>query len=93
MATMAVNVRFQPTPNPNAGKFVADRRVVEGKDSRSYFSASQAADDPVATAVFALDGVVNVFMADDFVTVTKRPDIDWSSLRGKVETAIARALA
>lgn len=90
---MSAMVRFQPTPNPNAGKFVVDRRVVEGKGSKSFFSAQQAQDDPIAAAIFGLEGVASVFMADDFVTVTKNADADWSALRPAVEAAIARALA
>jgi len=39
---MPVNVRFQPTPNPNAGKFTVDRAVVEGTASKSFYGAAQA---------------------------------------------------
>lgn len=89
----AVSVRFQPTPNPNAGKFVADRRLVEGGASRSFATAAQAEDDPVARAIFALPGVVSVFMADDFVTVIKTPAASWSELVPRVQEAVERALA
>jgi len=77
-------VRFQPTPNPNAGKFVAGRTIVEGKSSKSFHTAEQAAADPVASALFGLDGVSSVFMVEDFVTVTKQPDADWSELIPRV---------
>jgi len=73
-------VRFQQTPNPNAGKFVADRRVVEGKASKSFFDAAHAAADPIASALFELPGVASVFMVEDFVTVTKSPSTDWNVL-------------
>jgi hypothetical protein len=82
----------QPTPNPNAMKFVADRRLVEGRDSKSYYNAAQAEADPVAAAVFALDGVQSVFMADDFLTVTREPDADWGDLSPRVIAAIEQAL-
>jgi hypothetical protein len=86
-------VRFQPTPNPNAGKFTADRPVVAGKASKSYYSAAQATDDPVGRALFALPGVQSLFMVDDFVTVTKTPEADWGALIPRVEEAIAEAMA
>jgi len=73
-------VRFQQTPNPNAVKFVADRRVVEGKSSKSFFNAAQAASDPIGAALFELPGVASVFMVEDFVTVTKSPSADWNAL-------------
>src|SRR5690606_7150379 len=59
VAVAEVNVRFQPTPNPNAGKFVTDREVVPGGKSRSYHSREEAAGDPLAAALMAIEGVDN----------------------------------
>lgn len=87
-----VQVRFQPTPNPNAGKFVLDREVVAGGRSRSFFSAEEAKGDAVAEALMALAGVANLFMVEDFITVTKRPEADWDELIPRVERAIRGAL-
>lgn len=86
-------VRFQPTPNPNAGKFIATRPIVEGKASRSFYNAEQAAADPVADALFGVDGVASIFMVEDFVTVTKRPDADWSELIPQVIETMERVLS
>jgi NFU1 iron-sulfur cluster scaffold homolog, mitochondrial len=88
-----MDVRFQPTPNPNAGKFVVGRTIVEGKASRSFYNAEQAASDPVAAALFELDGVVSIFMVEDFVTVTKQPSADWSDLIPQVSETLERTLA
>lgn len=85
-------VRQQPTPNPDAMKFTADQRLVEGRESRSFYNAAQAESDPVAGAVFALHGVANVFMADDFLTVTRVPGADWGVLAPQVIAAIEKAL-
>lgn len=90
---MASTVRFQPTPNPNAGKFVVDRPVVEDDRPRSYDSAAEAAGDAVAQALFGLGPVTNVFMVEDFITVTKVPDADWESLIPRVEEAIRTHLS
>jgi hypothetical protein len=85
-------IRFQHTPNPNAGKFTADRPVVPGKASKSYYSAAQAAADPLAAELFALAGVASLFMVEDFVTVTKEPDADWQLLAPRVIETMQRAL-
>jgi NFU1 iron-sulfur cluster scaffold homolog, mitochondrial len=85
-------VRFQATPNPNAGKFVVGRPVVEGKASKSYYSADQAAADPVASALFGIDGVASLFMVEDFVTVMKAAEADWSVLVPAVIAAIELAM-
>jgi len=86
-------VTFNPTPNPNAGKFTVGRTIVDGKASRSFYTAEQAAADPVAAALFELDGVASIFMVEDFVTVTKQPDADWSDLIPRVTDTIERALS
>jgi len=84
-------VRFSPTPNPNAGKFVLEgERVVEGS-GRSYASADAAAENPLAAALFGIEGVVGVFMVADFVTVTKVADADWGTLTPRVMETIRQA--
>jgi hypothetical protein len=81
-------IRFQPTPNPNAGKFIVNRKVVEGTSSKSFFNADDAADHPLAAALFELEGVASVFMVDDFVTITKTPDADWNALIPLVQSVM-----
>lgn len=88
---MSNDIRVQQTPNPNAMKYVLPRRVVEGSGSRSFYSATQAEADPLAAAVFAVAGVASVFMADDFVTVTKQPHASWDAITPAVVQALAQA--
>jgi hypothetical protein len=85
------SIRFQPTPNPNAGKFIADRKVVEGTSSKSFYNVDDAADHPLAAALFELEGVASLFMVDDFVTVTKSADADWNTLIPKVQAVMEQA--
>lgn len=87
-----LNVEFQQTPNPNAGKFVVSQQVAPVGTSRSYYDRDEAREDPVARAVMALEGVRSVFMVDDFVTVTKTPAARWDALAPKVEEAIREHL-
>ena len=86
------NVRFSPTPNPNAGKFTLDRKVLEGNASRSFYNADDAADHALAAALFEVEGVASVFMVDDFVTVTKTTDSAWESLIPQVRAVIEQVL-
>jgi Scaffold protein Nfu/NifU N terminal len=88
-----MDVRFQATPNPNAGKFIVGQPMVEGNASKSYYSAEQAATNAVAAALFELEGVASVFMVEDFVTVTKRPQTQWSILAPNVIVAIEAAMS
>lgn len=85
-------VRFQPTPNPNAGKFTLNRRTVEGSASKSFYSPEDAAGHELGAALFELDGVVSLFLVDDFVTVTKTPAARWDELVPAVQSVIERVL-
>ena len=75
---MTPRIQFQPTPNPNAGKFVVGRNVTPAGTSRSYFSPEEAAGDALARDLMALAGVRSIFMVGDFVTISKTAAADWA---------------
>ena len=56
-----VSVDIQPTPNPNAMKFNLSVKVLE-EGSKSYTSKEAAAESPLASRIFELEGVTSVFM-------------------------------
>ena len=74
-----IDVTPEATPNPNAVKFTLDRPVVEGR-SQTFRAGSHPAESPLGARLFALDGVTNVFMVSNFVSVTKEDDADWNEL-------------
>ena len=88
-----INVRFQPTPNPNAGKFTVNRTVVDGNASKSFYNAEDASANALGSALFEVEGVASVFMVADFVTVTKTGDADWEKLVPEIQSVIERVLA
>ncbi len=85
-----MSIQVQQTPNPNARKFILPgHRFAQ---SRNFSSAESAAADPVARRLFGLEGVYNVLMAQDFVTVNKRPDVAWEALEAAVIALLAGSL-
>jgi len=74
---------IQPTPNPNAFKFVVDGPLAAG-DSRHYGDAQAAAADPLATAMFGVDGVETLFFCDNFATVTMTAQADWRTVADQI---------
>lgn len=85
----AVFILTEHTPNPDALKFVPHVALTCGA---SRWCAS-AADAPLAARLFVLAGVGRVFIAPEFVTVTRAPDGPaWSDLRYAVIAAIAEFL-
>jgi hypothetical protein len=84
-------VKFQETPNPQAGKFSVGRTLVEGR-GRTFDSAGEASANPIAARLLAEPGVDSVFIVADFVTVTKSPDADWADLAPRVQKALREVL-
>jgi len=83
---------IEPTPNPNAMKFVLKDPLTWGV-SRSYASAEEAKDDPLAAALFDIEHVSNVFYVDHWITVTQDGKADWQELKRQLAVPIREAPA
>ena len=70
---------IEETPNPNAVKFIL-REPVSNGTAKSFGSASQAEQDPLAKSLFDVGHVVSVFYMDRMVTVEKDDEGDWDEL-------------
>ena len=79
-------IRFESTPNPNAVKCVLDRPITDRP--KSFLSADTAAGQPLAEPFFALDGVRNVLMNGDWVSVNKLDDVAWTTLKPKIRRVL-----
>lgn len=84
-------IEYTATPNPNAVKFTLQKQVVE-KGSRSYSSRFEALDDPFVCAVFEIPGVQNLFLMNDFITITKDPAAAWEDILPAAAAAIREHL-
>ena len=80
-------IQTEATPNPATLKFLPGRPVL-GRGSLQYASAAEAVSSPLAERLFTLPGVTGVYLGDDFVTVTKSGDEEWSVLKSIVMAAI-----
>jgi Fe-S cluster biogenesis protein NfuA len=78
------------TPNPNARKFILREPLTYGV-SKSYESAEQAAADPLASALFAIPHVTNVFYVDYWITVTQDGKAHWPELLRQLAVPIREA--
>ncbi len=68
------------TPNPHALKFILNQKLLN-YETRQYADKESAKDDPFATGIFELDGVVSVFYMDKFVTIEKSADANWVQIQ------------
>ena len=80
-------IQTEQTPNPATLKFLPGRAVM-ASGTADFPTAETAARSPLASALFAVDGVRGVFFGGDFVTVTKAEDRDWQFLKPSILAAI-----
>src|SRR5690606_10855762 len=75
-ANMIISIYTEMTPNPETMKFVANKLLYPGK-SIDFPEEKDASPSPLAQALFAFPFVKGVFIASNFVTLTKTPDTEW----------------
>lgn len=82
-----MNIIIQPTPNPNALKFIVEKDVIsEGKAS---FKTPQSCQNvPLAAALFDLRGVDQIHFFQKVITLSKFSFEEWDTLEPAVKTCI-----
>jgi Fe-S cluster biogenesis protein NfuA len=80
-------VNIEPTPNPDALKFIVQRPILRS-GTRSFRDFGAAVGDPLGSKIFALGKVTSVFYMDRFVTVNKEPGAEWTGLIDPICEAI-----
>lgn len=79
---------IQPTPNPNAFKFLVDRPLLRPGQSLSYGRPEEARSDVLAQGLFAIPGVETVFLCENFVTVSMTAAADWRAVAEQVTSLL-----
>lgn len=73
-----VTVYAEMTPNPSTMKFVANKHLMGMGDSAVFNSMNEAKGySPLAEELFRLPFVQGVFIASNFVTITKTDNLSW----------------
>jgi len=79
-------IQTEATPNPATLKFLPGVKVVPA-GSVDFRTAEEAQGSPLAQRLFAIGGVSEVFLGDDFISVTKG-DGEWHHLKPMILGAI-----
>ena len=74
-----ISIYTEMTPNPETMKFVANKLLYPDK-SVDFPDAESAKPSPLATELFGFPFLKAVFIASNFVTLTKTTDTDWQDV-------------
>ena len=80
-------IQTEDTPNPETLKFIPGNIILK-TGTADFSSKDVASDSPLASRLFEIDGVSRVFLANDFISVTKDPQLDWNNLKPSILTGI-----
>lgn len=80
-------IQTEPTPNPSTLKFLPGTDVMPS-GTADFATAEAAAASPLASRLFAIDGVAGVFLAADFISVAKTDEAEWQVIKPQVLAAI-----
>jgi Fe-S cluster biogenesis protein NfuA len=82
-----LEIYTEMTPNPESIKFVTNRHLLP--NFQLDFRAKEMAEgSPLALHLFDIPFVKGVFISNNFVTITKKPDYDWFEITPEVKQAI-----
>ncbi|MCC9165960.1 NifU family protein [Pontibacter harenae] len=81
-----VSVYAEANPNPESMKFVMNVQLLPEGQSVDYPNLESALESPLAQELFNFDYVSRVFIASNFVTVTKDSGLEWVKLIPELRT-------
>ncbi|MGD1844129.1 MAG: NifU family protein [Salibacteraceae bacterium] len=80
------------TPNPSTMKFVADKLLVENGATVEYTDPDQPMDSPLAQRLFNFPFISGIFIASNFITLTKNDLVEWEDIMLEVREYITQYL-
>lgn len=86
-----ISIYTEMTPNPETMKFVANKLLYPGK-SIDFPDVETAKPSPLAVELFGFPFVKAVFIASNFVTLTKNPETDWNDVTPSIRQFIKEFL-
>ena len=76
-------VYVQPTPNPNALKFVLEK-TAKTEGNSTYRNPQECGENNLAAALFTIPGVEQLYFFDNVITVNKGMFDEWEALESQI---------
>ena len=76
-------IQTEDTPNPLTIKFLPGKEVMKS-GTADFKNKDLSGNSPLASRLFDVEGIDGVFLGSDFISVTKKKDEEWFSLKPSV---------
>lgn len=87
-----IHIYLESNPNPNSLKFVVNEMLVPEGMSFDFPDAESASLSALAQELFTYPFVDRVFFASNFVTVTKKNEVEWLEVQNTIKSHIKKFL-
>ena len=74
-------IQTEPTPNPNSLKFLSDFTISEVGNKEFQKKEIKNLKNPFVIDLLNIEGVELILLSENFLTVKKKENIPWSSLK------------
>lgn len=88
----SIHIYLESNPNPNSLKFVVNEMLVPEGISFDFPDRESAEGAPLAQELFDYPFVDRVFYMSNFVTVTKKGDVEWLEIQDALKNHIQHYL-
>lgn len=90
-ANNIVEIYTEMTPNPESVKFVTNKHILPNFQL-DFKTRELASGSALALRLFDIPFVNGVFIANNFVTITKKPEFDWFEITPELRDAVKKFL-
>lgn len=87
-----IRIYLESNPNPNSLKFVVNEMLIPEGMSFDYPEPASTAEAPLAQELFMYPFVERVFYMSNFITVTKKQDVEWLEIQNTLKDHIKNFL-
>lgn len=81
-------IYVEETPNPSSVKLVANKLLLVSGATAEYKNIGEASEAPIAQKIFQFPFVKSIFIASNFITITKHDGIIWEEVRDEIRIFI-----
>ncbi len=94
MSKIPVTIYAEMTPNPSTMKFVANNYLIDPSASAEFTSQSETKGySPLADELFNFPFVKGVFIAGNFVSITKNDALSWDFITNELRDFVRNYIA
>lgn len=86
-----VEVYSEVTPNPSVLKFVANKKLVD--IDFEFKNIDEATNSPLATELYNFPFVKEIFISENYVSITKSDIVEWSDITVEIRSFIKEFIA